>query len=158
MAGSGEGGAPPPDLTLQDEEMERLLREVAGTIRHRGRRTLGELGVTAPQFDALHQLKRHGEMTMGELCEKLQLASSTVTDLVARMERAGLVRRRRDAEDRRVVHLRSTERGARVIEDVMRTRVHYVGCVLSHLSPEQRVQVADAVRLLHAQVTAPWAP
>src|SRR5215218_6839947 len=46
--------------------------------------------------------------TVTELSERLQLAQSTVTELVGRAEEAGLVRREPSADDGRVAHLRLT--------------------------------------------------
>lgn len=51
--------------------------------------------------------------TIGELSERLQLAQHTVSELVARTERAGLIRRERSSDDRRVHHLRLTAEGER---------------------------------------------
>ena len=44
---------------------------------------------------------------------RLQLAQSTVTELVGRAERAGLIERERSERDLRVAHLRLTEEGER---------------------------------------------
>jgi len=51
--------------------------------------------------------------TVTELSERLQLAQSTVTELVGRAERAGLVARERSERDLRVAHLRLTAEGER---------------------------------------------
>ena len=51
--------------------------------------------------------------TVTELAERLQLAQSTVTELVGRAERAGLVERERSERDLRVAHLRLTPEGER---------------------------------------------
>jgi DNA-binding MarR family transcriptional regulator len=51
--------------------------------------------------------------TVGELSERMQLAQSTVTELVGRAERAGLVERERSEKDLRVAHLRLTAEGER---------------------------------------------
>jgi DNA-binding MarR family transcriptional regulator len=51
--------------------------------------------------------------TVSELCERLQLAQSTVTELVQRAEGAGLLGREQSAQDGRVAHLRLTEEGER---------------------------------------------
>jgi DNA-binding MarR family transcriptional regulator len=64
--------------------------------------------------------------TVGELCEHLQLAQSTVTELVQRAETAGLIRREQSGEDGRVVHLLLTGEGERrlaaVTADLRRDR------------------------------------
>ena len=51
--------------------------------------------------------------TVTELAERLQLAQSTVTELVARAEEIGLVERERSESDLRVAHLRLTQEGER---------------------------------------------
>jgi DNA-binding MarR family transcriptional regulator len=56
---------------------------------------------------------RSERSTVTELAERLQLAQSTVTELVSRAEDSGLVERERSSEDGRVAHLRLTEEGER---------------------------------------------
>jgi DNA-binding MarR family transcriptional regulator len=51
--------------------------------------------------------------TVTELAERLQLAQSTVTELVRRAEQTGLVERQRSSEDRRMAFLRLTAEGER---------------------------------------------
>jgi len=51
--------------------------------------------------------------TVTELSQRMQLAQHTVTELVGRAVRAGLIRRTASAEDRRVVHLSLTAKGER---------------------------------------------
>jgi DNA-binding MarR family transcriptional regulator len=54
---------------------------------------------------------RSESSTVSELCQRLYLAQSTVTELVQRAETAGLVRREASDRDGRVVHLRLTAEG-----------------------------------------------
>lgn len=54
--------------------------------------------------------------TMTELTARLQIAQHTVTELVARAEQAGLIRRSPSADDRRVFDLRLTPKGERKLE------------------------------------------
>jgi len=53
------------------------------------------------------------QSTVTELSERLQLAQSTVTELVGRAERAGLIQRERSEQDLRVAHLRLSPEGER---------------------------------------------
>lgn len=53
------------------------------------------------------------QSTVTDLAERLQLAQSTVTELVRRAEEAGLLRREQSADDGRVAHLRLTAEGER---------------------------------------------
>lgn len=53
------------------------------------------------------------QATVTDLCERLKLAQSTVTELVRRAEQVGLIQRERSDADARVAHLRLTEEGER---------------------------------------------
>lgn len=131
------------------EEMEYLLRQVSLLVRQRGRQILSKFDITPPQFNALLELVNHGELTMGELCSRLYLASSTVTDLVDRMERNGLVTRVRDSGDRRVIRLRVLEAGHRLIEAVMDARKAYLSNVLQRVDHDEREGLLQALRHIH---------
>ena len=76
--------------------------------------------------------------TVTELSERLQLAQSTVTELVMRAEEAGLVRRELSPMDARVAHLRLTEEGEQ------RLRKSF-----THLATE-RTQLREAIAHLDA--------
>lgn len=61
------------------------------------------------------------QSTVTELADQLQLAQSTVTELVGRAEETGLVTRERSADDGRIAHLRLTEEGERRLALAMTT-------------------------------------
>jgi DNA-binding MarR family transcriptional regulator len=56
--------------------------------------------------------------TVSELCERMQLAQSTVTELVQRAEEAGLVRRAQARDDGRIAYLTLTPEGERRLRSV----------------------------------------
>lgn len=125
-------------------EIEELLRSVSTILKKRGRDILSNFDITNPQFDALLVLREYGELTMGELCQKMFLACSTATDLIDRMERNGLIERVRDTADRRVIRLKVLAKGAQIIDEVMSARRAYLASVLSE------IDVADKERLIQA--------
>lgn len=75
-----------------------------------------ELGITYPQYATLIALNEAGDQTVSELGDKLFLESSTLTPLLKRLETAGYVTRRRDAEDERQVRVSLTPEGKAVFE------------------------------------------
>jgi DNA-binding MarR family transcriptional regulator len=77
--------------------------------------------------------------TVTELAERLQLAQSTVTELVMRAEEAGLIRRELSPMDARVAHLRLTDEGEQ------RLRKSF-----THLATE-RTQLRQAIAHLDAR-------
>lgn len=57
--------------------------------------------ISSVQYSILVILDRAGELSQRELCDEVDLDRSTIADLVARMERHGLIARRRDPADAR---------------------------------------------------------
>lgn len=98
-------------------------------------------GLTGPQVTALKLLEGFGTLSLSELGARMSAKSSTVTGLVDRMERDGLVRRRRSREDRRVIHLEATPAGLAVAGAVPVTAMEIFGDALRSLSREDRAEL-----------------
>jgi DNA-binding MarR family transcriptional regulator len=67
--------------------------------------------LTGPQLTVVKLLEQASDLSLSELSDKIRAQNSTVTGIIDRMEREGLVTRERSKEDRRVVHIRLTEKG-----------------------------------------------
>lgn len=76
---------------------------------------LEPLGLTYPQYLAMVVLASRDGQTVSELGDQLFLESNTLTPLIKRLEAAGLLTRRRDTRDERVVRLSLTARGREVV-------------------------------------------
>jgi DNA-binding MarR family transcriptional regulator len=72
---------------------------------------LDKLGLTYLQYLLLVLLRERDDQTVSGIGEQLFLESSTLTPLIKRMEGAGLVSRRRDTKDERVVRVSLTPQG-----------------------------------------------
>ena len=132
--------------------MEKELRYISGIIKQKGREILNSYTITPPQFVALQWLFEHGDMTIGDLSNKMFLAFSTTTDLVDRMEKNELVVRIREEQDRRVVRIKLLKEGERVIEEVIQKRQEYLKTVLANFTEEEAVQFASLLEKLHTNM------
>lgn len=113
--------------------------------------TRGEL--TLPQVWALERLRRQGPLHMNELLQALQLKASTGTVFVDRLCRLRLVKRQRDASDRRVVRVAITAKGRRVLDDIDRIRRDSLRHVFSHLSAAERRRYLSIIEKLVYQLS-----
>ena len=111
-------------------EIEKSLRHIAAIIKQKGREILNQYTITPPQFVGLQWLYEFGDMTIGELSQKMYLACSTTTDLIDRMEKSELVERVKDPSDRRVVRIHLLPEGERIIQEVIVKRQEYVSELL----------------------------
>ena len=129
--------------------MEKELRYISGIIKQKGREILNSYTITPPQFVALQWLFEHGDMTIGDLSNKMFLAFSTTTDLVDRMEKNELVVRIREEQDRRVVRIKLLKEGERIIEEVIKKRQDYLENVLEDFSVEEVEQFSSLLEKMH---------
>jgi DNA-binding MarR family transcriptional regulator len=123
---------------LKCASSERLLRE----------------GVSMAQLHIMYSVQRHGEMTMSGLADVLDVSDSNATGLIDRMEERGLVARERVAEDRRVVQVRVTPAGQRLLGEIDALTDEILRSVLGRLDPGQLLGVGQAVADLRAAVDA----
>jgi len=101
------------------EEIDRLFQELTWRGRRHFARRVDAFGLTVPQYVALSVIGKQGPgVTMSEVGESLQLPASTVTSIVDRLVRDGLVERGILPSDRRAVVATLTETGADVVASV----------------------------------------
>jgi len=129
--------------------IEKDLRYISGLIKQKGREILSNYTITPPQFVALQWLLEEGDMTIGELSNRMFLAFSTTTDLIDRMESNHLVKRVRDDKDRRVVRIHLLEEGKRIIDEVIRKRQVYLNEVLTSFDDNEIILLEKYLKKLH---------
>ncbi len=92
------------------------LRQIIRAIDLHSKRLEKESGLTGPQLLVMQQLDAHGEPTAGVIARAISLSQSTVTSIVDRLERKGLLKRERSQCDKRKVILSMTELGRAAVE------------------------------------------
>lgn len=109
----------------------KLMKQVMKSMRQQSMHHFKELQLTAPQGMLVGTLAHFGKMKVSDVSEKLGLSNSTVSGIIDRLEKQGLVERIRSDEDRRVVYVDVTPhfkknshehfgQMERMFEDVMR--------------------------------------
>ncbi|MEK5232796.1 MarR family transcriptional regulator [Lysinibacillus sp. FSL K6-0232] len=132
--------------------VEKELRYIAAIVKQKGREIVSDYAITPPQFVALQWLEELGDMTIGELSNRLYLAFSTTTDLVDRMEKNELVKRVRDENDRRVVVVHLLEKGERIIQEVIEKRQRYLQEKLVGFTEQEVAQLSSYLEKLHVHM------
>ena len=100
------------------ERQSRFRYEMRRFLRF-GEEASRAAGVTAVQYHLMLHTQAfpgRGWASIGELAERLQTAPHGVVAVVARCEGAGVVRRRANAEDGRLVEVHPTPKGRRVVD------------------------------------------
>ncbi|HZT45869.1 MAG TPA: MarR family transcriptional regulator [Gaiellaceae bacterium] len=113
----------PPVLPDREYELAAELRQTLTEFLRHSERITRKHGLTNERYELLLLIKVAGEdgdhPTVTELADTLQLAKSTVTQLVRRAEDLRLVRRELSDRDARVRYLRLTAEGERRLRDAV---------------------------------------
>jgi len=124
------------------------LHSAAIRLLRRLRRSDATTGLSAPRLSALSVVVFRGPITLSELAAAEQVRPPTITRLVQELERAGLLERLPDPTDRRVVRVRATAAGRRLLAAGRTRRVQRLANEIDRLSAEDRRALARGVDVL----------
>ena len=113
-----------------------------------------EMGVSAGTWFSLALLAREDGISQGELSQRFAVDPSRVTRLAKKLEREGLLRRKRDPEDQRVVRMYLTEKGRGLVEDLYERRVRFERRIHGVLSLEEREELRRVLGVLAEEMKA----
>src|SRR5438309_542294 len=106
-----------------------------------------ESGVGPAQLSALSVLVFAGPRSLGELADAEQVRPPTMSRIVAGLVRAGLVRRNK-TEDGRRVRLEASPKGTKILQAGLKRRVESLAKALSLLSEKEQRQLGELSDLL----------
>ncbi|MDI6604558.1 MAG: MarR family transcriptional regulator [Thermoanaerobacteraceae bacterium] len=86
----------------------KVLKQIRDIMKQNMKYQFNKIDITGPQGMLMSMLAHHGKMKISDLSENLGLSNSTVSGIIDRLERQGLVERTRSIEDRRVVYVSIT--------------------------------------------------
>jgi DNA-binding MarR family transcriptional regulator len=112
--------APTPN-TESRPEIDAIVETMIYLYTESRRITKGlasQFGLTGPQLTVIKLLETFENLTLSSLSERIRAQNSTVTGIIDRMERESLVRRERSTADRRVVHIRLSEKGQKLAQQI----------------------------------------
>ena len=85
------------------------LRQIIRATDQNSKRLGRSTGLTVPQIVLMRAIAAHPDATLGFLTGQVSLSQATVSTIVDRLEERGLIRRQRNARDKRVVNVALTE-------------------------------------------------
>ena len=136
-----------------DDELCLALYQASRAMTATYRPLLDELGLTYPQYLVLRLLwETAGSAGIGEIGQRLQLESNTLSPLVKRLEQAGLVTRVRREDDERAVRVVLTRQGR-----AMQRRAGHIPtqvCRATGLDDANRGRLVRKLRKLTADLEA----
>ena len=96
--------------------LPRLLLQARESLMARTRPSLRQHGLSDQQWRVLRVLGEHGMMETGRVAREATILGPSLTGVLARMERDGLIRRQRDPADQRRTVVEATAKGLKMVD------------------------------------------
>jgi MarR family transcriptional regulator, organic hydroperoxide resistance regulator len=133
-------------------EFLTLFTRASKLMRGAADEAMSRHGVRVGQNMVLEVLWDTDGLTPGELAERLHVSTPTVVKSATRMEATGLVARRRDETDRRLVRLYLTDRGRSVQTDIEAARDELERRATATLTDPELRHLISALRKIIAEM------
>lgn len=117
---------PPMSTTFQHRNLPRLLLQARESVMAHTRPSLRQHGLSDQQWRVLRVLGEHGTVETGRVAREAYILGPSLTGVLARMERDGLIRRERDPADQRRSVIEATPKGLKMVDRLSHTiESHY---------------------------------
>jgi MarR family transcriptional regulator, organic hydroperoxide resistance regulator len=139
----------PPLSSDTRPEIDALIETIIYLYTESRRLTKGlasQFGLTGPQLTVIKLLETFDNLSLSSLSERIRAQNSTVTGIIDRMEREGLVRRERSTSDRRVVHIRLSDKGLKLARQIQVEPMEMFRGALQSLS---QADLRDLLRIMN---------
>ncbi|MCB0837366.1 MAG: MarR family transcriptional regulator [Bacteroidetes bacterium] len=122
------------------------IRRIIRSVNLESKRIEKEYGISIPQLLALNYLKTRNNFQAShkEIKDYLQLNASTITGIISRLEKKGLVARLPKQNDRRVGMITITARGAELLGKTPAALHERLSIKLQTVAPEQLQKLQDS--------------
>ncbi|EGL67005.1 MarR family transcriptional regulator [Agrobacterium sp. ATCC 31749] len=130
-----------PDLDVGPMGLLGRLHRLSTYLGREVEAVLLKHGLSSSAFDVLATLRRAGsphQLSPGDLLAMTMVSSGTMTNRIDQLEKAGLVERIHNPQDRRSVLISLTERGFAIVEEAVGAHVDNQHRLVAHLSEEER--------------------
>ena len=129
-----------------------LLRRVGDTLMRCQDLLFSKSGLTTEQWGVLTAIKARGPLRPSDLSRILERTPNSMSMLIDRMVRAGLVRRTRDRKDRRVVTVSFTSKGENAIQPAVIAGWEFIHEVLSVITDNEQRDLANLLETVKCEL------
>ena len=138
----------PLDFDTDVQEFGELLSVMVRSFAAFERSEIFCCGVTMSQCSTILGIGKKGTMTMNALSEWMSLATSTMTRIVDNLVRDGYIEREQDPQDRRVVQVSLTEKGAQLFQAIKEIYREYHRKIVENIPAGELHRVVESLTML----------
>ncbi|MDD6236632.1 MAG: MarR family transcriptional regulator [Clostridiales bacterium] len=131
-----------------NEQVRNYMHEINFKIMQMMNQNLVPFGITPSQMSIIVNLDKHGEMNISELSKMVRTPKSNISAICGRLEDNGLLIRRRDQTDQRIVYVALSEKAITLAHAVRDSMDHLQNQLASRLTQQEREDVLKGLSIL----------
>jgi DNA-binding MarR family transcriptional regulator len=108
-----------------------------------------KLKITLPQFFVLELVNRQGEAKMSDLAKFVNVTTAAMTGIVERLFKNGYVLRVDEPDDRRIIKIKLTSKGAKMVKDMIQKRKDITIKMFGSITQEEREEYLNILTHVH---------
>jgi len=149
------------DMESKDQQNHREINRSAMHLLHRAGQCAGDLfteevvggGLTPRQFAVLLTISQEEGLSQTDLVERTGIDRSTLADIIRRMLKKGLIRRRRTKTDARVYAVKLSDEGAEALRDAQPAAFQADARLLAALPETKRAEFLESLSVIVGAMT-----
>ena len=136
------------DLVEIEMRMLEVKNLFSGISTEMVKNSVGIMGfaVNMSQLKAMTAFSEDSFLSMGELCKMANIKMPSMTEVVDRFEKEGILERIRNNEDRRVVKVKMTAKGKKMHKEVLKRRANELTKMFGVLTTKDRTKLVDSLK------------
>lgn len=134
-------------LARLSRQMHRMEHWIAGDI-------VGEGKLYRGQTLLLLLISQNNGASQGELAERMDVRPSSMTEMLMKMEQAGLITRKQDEKDQRIMRISLTEDGRKTVDESKTAVDDFTTKIFSCLTPEEQDSMLNLIEKVSLNIEA----
>ncbi|GGB58827.1 MarR family transcriptional regulator [Lentibacillus populi] len=123
-----------------------VLMKSAKSVEDRIKQDIKRYGVSTTEFTILEALYHKGNLTVQQICDAVLINSGSITYVIDKLQKKGLLKRSPSKSDRRVVHVQITDQGKQLMNRIFPKHQAVIEEVFKDVSPEEKQTVIDVLK------------
>lgn len=129
----------------------RIILRANRAIEEALKADMTSYGMRASEFQVLEFLYNRGPHPIQKIGESANLASSSITYVVDKLEEKGLLKRVRSSTDRRVILVELTDSGKELMDDIFPQHLDFIRNIFTTCDDQEIIQLGSLMRKIGYQ-------
>jgi DNA-binding MarR family transcriptional regulator len=140
-------------MDTERDELGYLIFRICRAQNNLANTIFSEIGLFRGQPPVLFQLGKHKELTQSQLADMLEVTPATLTNILHRMEKTGLINRTRDAGDNRISRVTLTALGEERLMQAFALSQRIEDRTFDSFSEDEKKTIRGFLQQIHANLT-----